>query len=83
MELSIQKWGNSAAVRLPAELLVMLHASSGDQLSVERRSDRVMLRAKRPSCSLADLLKQCDLNAKEAADMAVWSNIKPVGREVG
>lgn len=82
MELSIQKWGNSAAVRLPTELLSMLKASLGDKLSVDVRPDGVMLKAKRPAYSLAELVKQCDLTAKEPADMAVWSDIKPIGREV-
>ena len=82
MELSIQKWGNSAAVRLPTELLSLLKASLGDKLSVDVRSDGVMLKAKRPAYSLADLVAQCDMTAKEPADMAIWNNIKPVGREV-
>ena len=82
MELSIQKWGNSAAVRLPTELLSLLKASLGDKLSVDVRSDGVMLKAKRPAYTLADLVAQCDMAAKEPADMAVWNNIKPVGREV-
>jgi antitoxin ChpS len=30
MELSIQKWGSSAAVRLPTELLAVLKVSLGD-----------------------------------------------------
>jgi len=81
MELSIQKWGNSAAVRLPTELLSMLKASLGDKLAVDVRPDGVMLRAKRPAYALEDLVAQCDLNAPEPEDMDAWSNIKPVGRE--
>ncbi len=81
MELSIQKWGNSAAVRLPTELLRMLKASLGDKLSVDVRPEGVMLKAKRPAYALADLVAQCDLNAPEPADMAAWNKVKPVGRE--
>ena len=43
MELSTQKWGNSAAVRLPTELLSMLKASLGDKLSVDVRPEGVAL----------------------------------------
>ena len=82
MELSIQKWGNSAAVRLPTELLGMLKVSLGDKLSVDVRPDGVMLKAKRPAYSLTDLVAQCDLTAKEPKDMAAWNKLKPVGREV-
>lgn len=83
MELSIQKWGNSAAVRLPTELLTLLKASLGDKLTVDVLPDGVMLKAKRPAYALTDLVKQCDLTAEEPAGMAAWNKIKPVGREVG
>lgn len=81
MELSVQKWGNSAAVRLPTELLGMLKVKLGDKLSVNVQPDGVLLKAARPSYSLADLVAQCDLSAPEPADMAAWSSVKPVGRE--
>ncbi|MPQ58992.1 AbrB/MazE/SpoVT family DNA-binding domain-containing protein [Duganella sp. FT27W] len=81
MELSIQKWGNSAAVRLPTELLGLLKVTLGDKLSVNVLPEGVLLKAARPSYSLADLVAQCDLSAAEPADMAAWSHIKPVGRE--
>ena len=81
MELSVQKWGNSAAVRLPTELLSMLKVSLGDKLSVNVQPDGILLKAARPTYSLADLVAQCDRSAPEPADMAAWSDLKPVGRE--
>ncbi|HWW70930.1 MAG TPA: PbsX family transcriptional regulator, partial [Duganella sp.] len=71
----------SAAVRLPTELLRMLKVTLGDKLSVNVLPEGVLLKAARPSYALADLVAQCDLSAAEPADMAVWSQIKPVGRE--
>ena len=81
MELSIQKWGNSAAVRLPTELLGMLKVSLGDKLAVDVRPDGVLLKAKRPTFTLDDLVAQCDVTAPEPADMAAWSQVKPAGLE--
>lgn len=81
MELSIQKWGNSAAVRLPTELLGMLKVSLGDKLDVDVRPDGVFLKAKRPVFVLADLVAQCDSTAPEPQDMAAWNQLKPMGRE--
>lgn len=81
MELSIQKWGNSAAVRLPTELLGLLKVALGDKLTVNIQPDGVLLKAKRPAYSLAELVAQCDPDAKEPVDMTAWSNAKPVGRE--
>ncbi|RFP16032.1 MULTISPECIES: AbrB/MazE/SpoVT family DNA-binding domain-containing protein [unclassified Duganella] len=81
MELSIQKWGNSAAVRLPTELLGILKVALGDKLSVNVLPDGVLLKAARPSYSLDELVAQCDITSQEPADMTAWHNAKPVGRE--
>ena len=81
MELSIQKWGNSAAVRLPTELLRQLKVALGDKLSVDVRPEGVMLKAKRPTYALADLIAQCDSKAPVPADLKAWNDITSVGRE--
>lgn len=81
MELSVQKWGNSAAVRLPTELLGLLKVTLGDKLSVNVQPDGVLLKAARPSYSLAELVAQCDPSAPEPSDMAAWSRVQSVGRE--
>ena len=82
LELSIQKWGNSAAVRLPTELLSILKVKLGDKLAVDIRPEGAMLKPKRHSYSLSELVAQCDMNAAEPADMEAWGQVKPVGREV-
>ncbi|SFM13170.1 AbrB/MazE/SpoVT family DNA-binding domain-containing protein [Rugamonas rubra] len=83
MELSIQKWGNRAAVRLPTELLGILKVTLGDKLSVNVQPGGILLKAARPAYSLVDLVAQCDPNAPEPADMAAWASVAPVGREIG
>jgi antitoxin ChpS len=81
MELKIQKWGNSAAVRLPAVLLEQMRASVGSSLNADVRQDGVLLTPARRKYSLEDLVAQCDKNAPFPADMAAWGEVKPVGRE--
>ncbi len=81
MELSVQPWGDSAAVLLPDELLGLLKATLGDRLTVKVHEDGVLLTVKRPAYALADLVAQCDPSAPEPADLAAWGNMKPVGRE--
>ncbi|WP_343729770.1 AbrB/MazE/SpoVT family DNA-binding domain-containing protein [Duganella sp.] len=81
MELSVQKWGNSAAVRLPTELLGLLNVKLGDKLTVNVQPDGLLLRAAKPTYSLAELVAQCDPSAPEPADLADWQNMKPIGRE--
>jgi antitoxin ChpS len=82
MELSIQKWGNSAAVRLPSTLLSQLGVALGDRLSAEMQPEGLVLRPARKSYSLADLMAQCDLKAAPPADAANWEAVQPVGQEV-
>lgn len=81
MELSIQKWGNSAAVRLSTEFLSLLNVKLGDKLTVDIRPEGALLKPKRHVYALEDLVNQCDLNAGEPEDMATWRKMKPVGRE--
>jgi antitoxin ChpS len=81
MELPVQKWGNSAAVKLPAELLGILNVTPGDKLSVNVQAGGVLLKAARPCYALADLVGQCDLSAPEPSDMEAWARIEPAGRE--
>ena len=78
MKLNIQKWGNSAAIRLPATMLAQLGASIGDAIEVDPAS----LKVAKPKYKLADLLAQCDKNAPPPADMVAWDAMAPVGREV-
>ena len=82
MELSIQTWGNSAAVRLPSTLLSQLGVTLGDKLSADMQPEGLVLRPARKSYSLADLMAQCDLKAAPPADVANWEGAKPVGQEL-
>lgn len=81
MELSIQKWGNSAAVRLPTALLDQLKVALGDKLAVDVRPEGIMLKPARHKYVLEDLVAQCDPKAPLPADLDVWGGVAPVGRE--
>jgi len=81
MELRIQKWGNSAAVRLPAMLLEQINAYIGGALDAEVRSDGVLLTPVR-KYSLDELIARCDAKAPFPADLDIWDRIKPAGREI-
>ena len=82
MELTIQKWGNSAAVRLPSVLLSQLGVALGDRLSADMQPEGLVLRPARKTYSLADLMAQCDLKAAPLVGAAAWESSKAVGHEV-
>lgn len=81
MELKIVKWGNSAAIRLPALLLNQIKVSIGATLSADVRPDGVLISPSRPKYALDDLIARCDPKAPLPADLAAWYDAKPVGRE--
>lgn len=84
MDVKIQRWGNSAGIRLPSTLLKQLGLGLGDQLQVVSASTEglTMKPAKvKPHYKLSELIAQCDLNAPEPVELAAWNNMQPVGRE--
>jgi antitoxin ChpS len=78
MKLNIQKWGNSAAIRLPSAMLAQIGATIGDAVEVNPEAFRLA----KPKYKLADLLAQCNKNAPPPADVELWEAMQPVGAEV-
>jgi antitoxin ChpS len=84
MEVKIQQWGNSAAIRLPATVLKQMSLSSGDVLVLDVSAQVMTLKPakSKPHYRLVDLMANCDLNAPEPAELAEWNAMTPTGREV-
>ncbi|WP_158896953.1 MULTISPECIES: AbrB/MazE/SpoVT family DNA-binding domain-containing protein [unclassified Pseudomonas] len=83
MEVKIQQWGNSAAIRLPSAVLKQMSLSVGYVLSLDVTPDALTLKPTKPKphYKLAELMAKCDLNASEPAELAAWNAMQPVGRE--
>ncbi|MFI8480437.1 AbrB/MazE/SpoVT family DNA-binding domain-containing protein [Pseudomonas sp. NPDC078700] len=84
MEVKIQQWGNSAAIRLPATVLKQMSLSSGDVLTLDASADVMTLKPAKTKLHyrLADLMAKCDLNAPEPVELSEWNSMTPTGREV-
>ncbi|MCF5708606.1 AbrB/MazE/SpoVT family DNA-binding domain-containing protein [Pseudomonas syringae] len=84
MEVKIQQWGNSAAIRLPANVLKQMSLVSGDVLVLDVSTEVMTLKPARAKLHyrLADLMAQCDLSASEPEELAEWNAMRPTGREV-
>lgn len=84
MEVKIQQWGNSAAIRLPANVLKQMSLVSGDVLVLDVSTDVMTLKPakSRLHYRLADLMAQCDLDAAEPEELSDWNAMQPTGREV-
>ncbi|HCH7474714.1 AbrB/MazE/SpoVT family DNA-binding domain-containing protein [Pseudomonas aeruginosa] len=83
MEVKIQQWGNSAAIRLPAAVLKQMSLAVGFVLKLDVTPEAMTLKPAKakPHYKLEELMAQCDLSAPEPAEMAAWNAIQPVGRE--
>ena len=78
MKLNIQKWGNSAAIRLPSAMLSEIGAGIGDAVEIDPKAFRIA----RPKYKLKDLVAQCNHNAPAPADVVACENASPVGAEI-
>lgn len=80
----IAQWGNSAALRLNADVLKEARLKIGSTVSLEITKEGVLFRPvvgpKR--YSLDEMLAACDFNAPMPADLAVWDNAPIVGVEL-
>jgi antitoxin component of MazEF toxin-antitoxin module len=74
MKLNIQKWGNSAAIRLPTAMLAQIGAGIGDSVEVDPAAFRVA----KPKYKLADLLAEMP-DGLPMVDG--WDTLEPVGKE--
>ncbi|WP_423164528.1 AbrB/MazE/SpoVT family DNA-binding domain-containing protein [Stenotrophomonas maltophilia] len=83
MHIKIQRWGNSAAVRLPVNVLKDLELGSGDvlDLNVERGALLMKPVKEKLRFELADLVAQCDLQSPKDSELEAWDGTTQVGNE--
>jgi antitoxin component of MazEF toxin-antitoxin module len=79
MKLIIQKWGNSAAIKLPVSMLEHLGAKVGDTIEVDAQANTIKLRPAKPRYKLADLLAQMS-DSFPMVDS--WDEMLSVGKEI-
>lgn len=78
--MQLQKWGNSAAVRLPKELLNQMNWKIGDTVLPEIQDGQLVLKtAKRPRYRLQDLLDEMGDDMQRVEN---WDTLPEVGKEV-
>ena len=58
MNATIQKWGNSLAVRIPQVIARQIGVTEGDDVQMEVAANTLVLRPARPSYRLGDLVRR-------------------------
>lgn len=84
MRTEIKKWGNSAALRLPAATLAKAGLDVNTPVEIEATEGKLVVSAvDAPEYSLDELLAQCSPKKMELTDEdKQWLESKPVGKEV-
>ena len=79
MKTSVKKWGNSAAVRIPAAVLEATHVQIDDDVDIREEAGRIVIEPVREKkFELNDLLKEITKdNIHQEIDFG-----SPEGREV-
>ena len=79
MEARIQKWGNSAGIRIPSGILKALNLKPNDLLDIIQDGDKIIITVSpKKKISLAERFK--NYNGKNLAKEFVWD--ESVGREI-
>lgn len=77
MNVEIQKWGNSGAIRLPAAIMKQLNVALGDRLDLKTEDGKIVLVPAAREYQLEDLVAGItEANRHAAVDFGA-----PVGRE--
>lgn len=78
IEATIEKWGNSAGIRLNAPLLKELNLKFQDKVIITVHGEEIVIRAKKVKPSLDDLVSR--FNIREHAHQLMLDG-SPVGQE--
>ena len=78
MTATIQKWGNSLAVRIPRAVALQIHVADGDKVELKVNADSLVVRSARRRYRLGDLVRR--ITPKNRHGETDWG--KPRGKEV-
>lgn len=79
MEVRIQKWGNSAGIRIPSSILKSLKIKTNDVLNIEQQEDKIVISIpKKRKISLEERFK--NYNGANLAKDFSWDDF--MGREI-
>ncbi len=79
MEIRLQKWGNSDAIRIPSSILKSLNLKTNDKVILEKVEDKIIITIpKKEHISLEERFKL--YKGKNLAKEFTWD--EPVGREI-
>ena len=85
MQMTIKKWGNSLAIRIPKSIAESIDLHIDQAVNIEAINGKIIITPveDKKSYKLEELLDQCPPGTVELdEDDKKWLNAEPVGREV-
>ena len=79
MTATIKRWGNSAAIRIPRQILTQANLEEGTDVEIVVKEGEIMLRAVRKRKSIQELFADYDVGFFQTEEIA-WDN--PQGNEL-
>lgn len=81
MEVTLRKYGNSTVAVIPPPVLRDLGLAAGQAMTLETTAEGQIVLAPKRRYTLAELIAQCDRKSPPPADLGLWEEARPVGRE--
>lgn len=84
MNMTIKKWGNSLATRIPKAVVESIDLQLDQQVTIEAVNGKIVITPirKKKEYQLDDLLSRCKPGSMTIDDEdSEWLNTEPVGRE--
>jgi antitoxin component of MazEF toxin-antitoxin module len=83
MRVTVKKWGNSAAMRIPAAVMQATHLHLDEVVDVREEGGRIVIEPvrQRPRYTLEELVAKCDARKPRPREDQEWLEAPPVGRE--
>ena len=85
MHMTIKKWGNSLATRIPKAVVESIDLRLNQDVDVEAVNGKIIITPikKKKAYKLEELLSQCNSESIELTkEDQEWLNAEPVGKEV-
>ncbi len=85
MQMTIKKWGNSLATRIPKAVVESINLRLNQDIDIEAVGGKIIITPvkDRKEYKLEELLNQCKPGSMELnKEDQEWLNAEPVGREV-
>ena len=85
MQMTIKKWGNSLATRIPKAVVESVDLHLNQEVDIEAVNGKIIITPihKKKEYKLEELLSQCKAESmKLTKEDREWLDAKPVGREV-